>query len=291
MTRLTVKSVTEYAQTHGYELEIKNGCKDKYTLKGVNDDCVVITLTFSYKTLNEVMLAINEGWLLDGQCEPVEFEVVNYIDSYIFEGEATIDVYENSCLQSTEKLFVIHQYEENYLNDSGEKPTFQEVATAIAPYGYELHRNNGQFFTESKAPYIYFKSGESEYALHVTYFLDSIVESVEEIYHFKINNQRFQQIAYELSKTSDHAGENLTGNETLSDRLSMLEKRLINAVEQRRANVRQICSDIGKMVREWSSGQGFGFANTVKRVTRKVARHAKKFYTMLTNRVLVKYAV
>ncbi|XAI95694.1 hypothetical protein [Dolichospermum phage Dfl-JY23] len=179
--------------------------------------------------------------------------------------------------------------DENYLNDSGERPTFEEVETAIAQHGYELHRNNGQFFTESKAPYVYFKTGESEYAIHVTYFLDTIIESVTEIYTHKINNQRFQQVAYELSKTSDQSGENLTGNETLIERLSMLEKRLVNAVEQRRSNVRQICSDIGQMVRSWSSGQGFGA--TVKRVSRTVTRRAKRFCMMLVERVAPKYHI
>lgn len=177
---------------------------------------------------------------------------------------------------------------ENYLDSSDENPTFEQVATAIAHHGYELHRNNGQFFTESKAPYVYFKTGQSEYALHVTYFLDTIEQSVMENVAFDVNNQRYQQIAFELYDMGDKCPDEFPYT-TLSQRVRNLEQRLINAVEQRKSNVRGICNDIGKMVKEWSSGQGFG--NTVKRVTRKVARHAKRFYTMLTERIAPKYTV
>ncbi|AND75636.1 hypothetical protein [Nostoc phage A1] len=277
MTRLTVKSVTEYAQTHGYELEVRNSTKDKYHIRVAGESPETKIFETTYRTLNDIMLCINEGHLLDGQSESVEFEI----------DEQRLS---NSELKASKQYhdFVATGNTESYLNDSGEHPTFEEVATAIAPYGYELHRNNGQFFTESKAPYIYFKSGQSEYALHVTYFLDTILDNVQEFESFMVNNQRYQQIAFELFNMNDVCPDDYSYM-ALSNRLKMLEKRLINAVEQRRLNVRQICSEIGQMVREWSSGQGFG--NTVKRVSRKVARHAKRFYTMLTERVAPKYTV
>ncbi|QVQ57045.1 hypothetical protein ELBI_40 [Anabaena phage Elbi] len=182
---------------------------------------------------------------------------------------------------------------ESYLNDS--TVSFNDVVTELAKHGYELHRNVDQFFTESKAPYVYFKTGESDYAIHVTYFLDTIIESVTEIVSHKINMVRFHQVASELSKTDDQSGENLTGTETLSDRLTMLEKRLISAVEQRRIIVRSICAEIGKVILVWMTGIGFGVKESVSKIhtraNRKIQRHARSFYKMLTEKVAYKYHI
>ncbi|AND75540.1 hypothetical protein [Nostoc phage N1] len=314
MTRLTVKSVQEYAQANGYDLEIKNGSKDKYRLFGYVDG-LVTTLTFSYRTLNEVVTAIKEGWLLEGQSEEIDIDtpVETMMYASLSDTDTTKRLAElNSEIERIEAKYSIQDVEsdkdvsnylaamdddvkasESYLNDS--TISFNDVVNELAKYGYELHRNVGQFFTESKAPYVYFKSGESDYAIHVTYYLDTIIESVTEIVTHKINMIRFHQVASELSKTDDQAGENLTGDETLSDRLTMLEKRLIKAIEQRRIIVRSICAEIGKVILVWMTGIGFGVKESVgkihNRANRRVQRHARSFFKMLNERVLPKYHI